>query len=122
MVGTSDLLSQIADREYLEKISLLWDEFIEGNVTLFTSKFDLYSKTVGFFEVVNQRFEDEFDNINRYMVAHFQSRFNINEDLYRKAVDKNARYLGHMISQGEDNLFHNLRRRTAFTQNKPTGM
>lgn len=110
MLGTADILSQIADRAYLEKLSALYSEFREGNVTCFLDEFDLYEKTVGFFSIVEKRLKEQLGGMNRYFIVHFQSRFTINEDLYRKAVDKNARYLAHLIQQSDKNISPFLRR------------
>ena len=44
ILGTVDLLAQMSERAYLEKLSLLFMEFQEGGVPGYESSFDLYKK------------------------------------------------------------------------------
>jgi len=93
MLGTADLLAQMADRTYLEKLLFLYYEFREANVGDYESEVDLLRKTVGFYDIVAQRFENQLDSAGRYMLTHMASRWGIHEDLYDKAIQDQRRYL-----------------------------
>ena len=110
ILGISDLLGQMADRSYLEKLFLLYIEFEEGNVQGFKSEIDLLQQTVGFFEFTNKRFSEKLGNFDKNMIYHFIERWNIHEDLYKRAIERNARYLQTVLQNGSTNLHLDLRR------------
>ena len=57
ILGVTDLMGQLDDRNYLEKLILLYLEFEEGKVQGFDSGFDLLEKiTIGFFTFTEKRF------------------------------------------------------------------
>ncbi|MDM8518002.1 HD domain-containing protein, partial [Desulfobacterales bacterium HSG16] len=55
IVGAADLMAQVADRLYLEKLLLLYREFVEDGIVEFKSEFDLLEKTHDFYEFVYLR-------------------------------------------------------------------
>ncbi len=110
MLGIADILSQIADRIYLEKLFLLYFEFKEGNVKDFKSELDLLKKTIGFFSITDKRFCDEFGNLNKYIVNHFREKWNINGDLYKKTINSNSTYLKYIMDNYENEYHSYLRR------------
>jgi hypothetical protein len=93
MLGTADLMGQMADRIYLEKLLFLFYEFREGAVRGYKTELDLLKKTIGFYEMTQQRFATELDGVNEYMHGHFKVRWNLDRDLYREAIEKNIAYL-----------------------------
>jgi len=111
MMGIADLLSQLANRTYLENLFLLYGEFKEGNVQGFINELDLYTKTLGFFEYVNKRFIDDLENLDNFMIVHFKTYLNIQEDLYQKAIYKNKNYLSYLIDNKKEDLLSYLRRK-----------
>ena len=111
MVGTSDLLGQMADRLYLEKLVLLYNEFEEGNVPGFDSEMDLLRKTVSFYIWTKARIENEFGNVSRYMVDHFKNRWNINSNVYEEAIENNIQYLKFILKNNQKNIHSSLRRK-----------
>ena len=110
ILGIADLLGQMADRSYLEKLILLYIEFEEGNVQGFKSELDLLQQTSGFFEFTKKRFSDKLGNLNKNMIYHFSERWNIQEDLYKLAIDRNARYLQRVLQNISTTLQLDLRR------------
>lgn len=54
ILGTADLLGQMADRKYLEKLLFLYDEFVEGKVMGFENEFDLLKKTISFYDITKK--------------------------------------------------------------------
>jgi hypothetical protein len=93
MLGSADLLGQMSDRMYLEKLSSLFDEFIEGNVGDYQSELDLLEKTIAFYDVTQKRLRKELAGVNRFMRYHFMERWKIERDLYAEAINNNIEYL-----------------------------
>jgi hypothetical protein len=89
----ADIMGQMADRYYLEKLLYLYLEFHEAGGLGFTSEEDLMRKTNGFYQFVWGRLTKDAQYKESVMAAHFKSRWNINEDLYTHAVRRNLAYL-----------------------------
>jgi hypothetical protein len=102
VLGTADLLGQMADRYYLEKLPILYHEFQEGNILGFSSDFDLLKKTPDFYILANIRFKNELGGVDRFMKDHFDARWNIPLDLYVVAIRKNIEYLNKIVESGQD--------------------
>ena len=103
MLGMSDLLGQMADRCYPEKLLLLYGEFVEGKIDVFTSERDLLAKTVHFFDQVKERFDTAFDGMHQYLAAHFRLRWGIDSELYIEAIGRNIAYIDIILqSDGDD--------------------
>jgi hypothetical protein len=101
IVASADLLGQIADRHYLEKLILLFKEFEEAGIPGFASEGELIEKTEGFYKnVAKKRLTKDLDNISTYMKFHFKDRWNINRDLYADSIKNNISYLKSMLSHG----------------------
>jgi len=116
MLGTADLLGQMADRLYLEKLLLLYNEFTEGCVPGFDSEVDLFRKTVSFYKQTRSRFENEFGNVNRFMIHHFRERWNVDGNVYDESIEKNINYLKFVLKDSQKNICHSLRRHTISLQ------
>ena len=110
MLGTADLLGQMADRIYLEKLLFLYYEFREGHVLGYESELDLLKKTLEYYTSTKKKFESELGNINKYMIYHFKERFNIDKDLYIESIEKNIEYLKYILENHEKDYRDYLRR------------
>jgi len=114
IVGSADLLGQMADRCYLEKLLLLYKEFEEAKLPGFDSELDLLKKTEAFYESVAQkRLTNDFSGIAASMRLHFKDRWNEDRDLYSEAIENNIDYLKSLIARCRDNYtcyLENLRR------------
>lgn len=110
MIGTADLLGQLADRIYLEKLLFLYREFREANVVGYSSELELLGNTVGFYELMERRLQGELDNVRRYMRDHFAARWGIDRDLYQQAIDHNLDYLQSLLREHRDDYRDNLKR------------
>lgn len=110
MLGTADLLGQMADRLYLEKLLFLYREFVEGGVSQFTSEWDLLQKTIGFYEWTKQRFAGEFSGVDGYMIHHFRDRWGIDRDLYQESMQRNIDYLRNILAHHQEDFIQRLRR------------
>jgi hypothetical protein len=114
MLGTADLLAQMADRCYLEKIrDRLYPEFVVAGIArqkngdgtehvIYSSAEHLLLKTPEFYLRMRERMEVVFGGVYRYAADHFGGR-----NLYLEEMENNMRYLHQLISHGN---LHQLRR------------
>lgn len=94
ILGSADLLAQMADRLYLEKLPLLFMEFREAGLPHFTTELDLLIATDDFYEsVFKKRIYNDMDGIAGALRSHFRVRWNIDKDMYMESVEKNVGYL-----------------------------
>ena len=110
MLGTADLLGQMADRVYLEKLIHLYQEFREGGVGGYKSELDLLERTPDFYQRTFRRFDDELGGVRRHMRRHFKWRWNLDEDLYKITIDKHIAYLKYILQYHPNNYRDHLRR------------
>jgi hypothetical protein len=115
MVGAADLIGQMSDRMYLEKVhQFLYEEFIWGSiarevvdgreVVRYSSADDLIAKTPGFYEyVARARIDKKLGAVDRYAEAHFDGA-----NLYQSEIDRNLSFLREAIATSE--LARRLRR------------
>lgn len=113
-LGSADLLAQIADRYYLEKLLLLFEEFQEARLPGYDNAFDLLSKTGSFYnDVARVRLDNEFKGVDAYMRPYFRQRWDVDKDLYAEAIGRNLDYLDKVLAENPDDLkrfLANLRR------------
>lgn len=93
ILGTADLIGQMANENYLEKLPFLYDEFKEGGVPGYRDKFDLLRKTPAFWEMVKKRLVVELGHVDRYLQDYLRVIRGINQDLYRQAIERNIERL-----------------------------
>lgn len=120
MLASADLVSQMADRTHLEKLLYLYQEFREGMVSGYDSAEDLLRKTVGFYDLVEDRLINKLDRVDRYMIFHFKERWQIDIDLYRTAIENEKNYLYRIISKEDSELLDQLRRRGIVENSRKT--
>ncbi|MFZ2087226.1 MAG: hypothetical protein WAU47_01515 [Desulfobaccales bacterium] len=97
ILGTADLIGQMANPLYLKKLPILFQEFQEAGLTLYSDEFDFLKKTPGFWEFTKERFTNELGGMDRYLQDHFRVRWGIDRDLDREAVEKNITYLNYIL-------------------------
>ncbi|MBL8542102.1 MAG: hypothetical protein JNK68_17310 [Betaproteobacteria bacterium] len=117
MLGSADLIGQMADRIYLEKCrDYLYEEFVlagiarhenaDGSVEVnYSSATDLLAKTPGFYEnVAKKRLDGLFGGLHEIIATHFDGT-----NPYRDRIERNIAFLKDVVAQGE---FGRLRRRS----------
>jgi hypothetical protein len=99
MLGTADIIAQMADRCYLEKCrDRLYPEFVLGGLAqkklpggrtqiLFSSGDDLVRKTPGFYMNAAKRLDLQLARAYEYAGRHFRG-----QNLYLEEMQKNVRY------------------------------
>jgi hypothetical protein len=101
LLNAADLMGQMADRLYLEKLLFLYHEYKEGKVGEYDSEVDLIRKTPAFMEYVNQRIAPVFNLVQCFMTAHFSSRWSISANLYQEAIERHKEYLEEILADPE---------------------
>jgi hypothetical protein len=109
MVGTADLIGQMSDRMYLEKVrEFLYDEFVWGRIAReqladgreivrYSSPDDLIVKTPGFYEyVARTRIAKKLDAADRYAESHFDG-----PNLYQSEIERNMEFLRETIETAD---------------------
>ena len=97
MLGSADLLGQMASRCYLERLALLYEEFREAGVPGFTSELDLLRKTTGFYRLMDERLSVSLGGVRRYLRAHFRARYRVDRDMYRESMDRQMDFLRSVV-------------------------
>ncbi|MBI9082582.1 MAG: hypothetical protein JEZ11_03230 [Desulfobacterales bacterium] len=124
IVGTADLLAQMADRQYLEKLLLLYEEFEEAGLPGYGSEIELLKKTKGFYEsVVRQRLSQELGDMADLMVKHFNARWGLKQDFYARSISANLEYLARIMNNCLENPVCYLKtlRRGGISRKKASG-
>jgi len=93
MLGAADLVAQMADRTYLEKLLFLYYEFSEARVGDYNGEVDLLRKTVAFYDFIAQRLEKTLDATDQFLYSHFVARWNIRSNLYQVSIQNQKDYL-----------------------------
>jgi len=105
VLGSADILAQMADRYYLERLPFLFQELKEGGIETRDSAIDLIQETTIFYHnIIIERLEKAFSNTAQAMRAHFHQRWQINENLYYTNIEKNITYLKKILQLCEDEL------------------
>ncbi len=118
MMGTADLLAQMADRCYLEKCrDRLYPEFVASGLARPTAPGGGYDspemlilKTPLFFQHVRARLEEDFLGVHRYFERVFDGR-----NPYLEEVERNQAYLLRVVEAQDLSM---LRRNPPWTLNR----
>jgi hypothetical protein len=98
LLGTADLMAQLAEQTYLEKLLYLYYECEEAGVGDYESEVDILRKAVNFYDVFEARLRKTLGGVDRFMQLHFASRWGIHQDLYREAINRQRDYLLKILS------------------------
>ena len=105
VLGSADLVSQMADRNYLEKLPLLFQEFKEAGVEGFETPLEIYQNTEDFYHsVAITRLTEELSGVSYAALYHFRSRWDIDRDLYAESMKNNIRYMKKVTKDCNDSF------------------
>lgn len=110
ILGTADLLGQMADRKYLEKLLFLYYEFKEAGIPGYDTEFDILRKTIDFYKITKERLDTTLLKIYEYATEHFKQRYNIPYNLYILAIERNIDYINEILKDNTTNFRKKLRR------------
>lgn len=103
VVGSADILAQMADRYYLECLPRLFVEQRAGGVCRHETALELMKATHAFYhQVVLARLNVTFSRIATAMQTHFRRRYNIDRNLYFDNIERNIGYLESVIEKCSD--------------------
>lgn len=106
VVGTADILAQMADRYYLEQLPMLFNEKRVGGVNKHDSVAELMQQTTEFFnQDVIHRLEGVYHDIGRVIQSHFKQRWGVDQDLYRENISNNISYLRSILDDCKTELY-----------------
>ena len=111
IVGSADIVGQMADRTYLEKLLFLYLEFKEAHFGNYMSLHDLLRQTKSFYESTKEKkLDGTFDGVYKYLTPHFKEYMGLNRNLYLESIEKNIAYLSKVISLDEKEYLMMLKR------------
>ena len=121
LIGTADVMAQMADRAYLEKCrDRLYIEFELGGITRevdasgvvtirYNSPEDLLRQTPGFIRnTIEDRLDSLFGSLYHHAGTHFGGR-----NWYMESIEQNRRHLEQLLAQDDEQLLYRNLRRTA---------
>lgn len=115
ILGSADLVAQMADRAYLEKLLLLYLEFKEAHFGNYQSMYDLLQKTRAFYEYTLKKLNEDFAGVYTRLADHFRDFHGLEKNYYIESINKNLDYLSRVIALDEEN-YHSLLKRNGVVQ------
>lgn len=110
MIATADIVGQIADRTYLEKLLFLFQELSEVHVLGFKTELDLMENTLDSFRQAQHRMEHDLGNVKIFFRHHFMNRWEIDYDMYDDSIESNISYLSHLLENHRSDYRDKLQR------------
>lgn len=110
LLASADLLGQMADRTYLEKLLFLYYEFREAGFPGYDTEFDILRKTLSFYESTRHRLFETLNNATRFAFEHFKHRYGVPENLYLESIQHQIDYLASIIEDDTVNFRKKLKR------------
>jgi hypothetical protein len=110
ILAAADILGQMADRAYLEKLLFLYYEFREAGIGGYDSAFDILKKTAGFYAATKLRLDGPLGRVSNKGREHFAARVGLDRDLYREAIERQMAYLDGILADDSANFRTKLKR------------
>lgn len=108
--GTADLVSQMGNRLYLERLLLLFFEFREANMGGFADFDDLLEKTAAFYKMTRERLDGQLLGLSPYLAKHFEQAEGVAVNRYQESIDKNLAYLERILREAHGHRLDMLKR------------
>lgn len=111
IVGSADIVGQMADRSYLEKLLFLYLEFQEARFGNYASLHDLLCQTKHFYDVTREKkLDGKFEGIYKKLSLHFNDYMGVENNYYLESIEKNIAYLSKVIALDEAEFLTMLKR------------
>jgi hypothetical protein len=111
IIATADLVGQMSDRVYLEKLLYLYMEFEEAQLGNYRSAHDLLCKSINFYEATRQqRLDGELGGLYKNLTFHFRDHFGREQNYYVESLEKNMAYLSQATQLDEAGCLAMLKR------------
>ncbi len=95
--ATADLIGQMANREYLERLLLLYFEFEEAQMGGFGNIHDLLEGTTAFYRVTKARLDRDLHGFSSHLTRHFSQQQGAARNFYTESIERNLDYLERVI-------------------------
>ena len=93
MLGTADLMAQLGDLAYLEKLPALYEECRESGTGEYRDELDIIQKAPTFYDFAEKRLQTTLDSTHRFMELHFEYRWGQRRNIYQEIIDSQKDYL-----------------------------
>jgi len=110
IVATADIVGQMADRKYLEKLLFLFQEFKEAQFGSYQNLFDMLRQTDKFYLMSRDKLEGVLGGTYKKLEYHFSATVGEQKNYYLESIEKNMAYLKRLVSSGEAEIFTLLKR------------
>jgi len=110
LVATADLVGQMADRTYLEKLLFLYLEFKEANFGNYRNVHDMLRQTRRFYEITKEKLDGVYQGLYARLSDHFQSTMGVANNYYLESIEKNIAYLDEVTRHEEAEHLEMLKR------------
>jgi len=111
IVGSGDIVGQMSDRTYLEKLLFLYLEFKEAGFGNYSSMHDLLRQTKDFYDSTKEKkLDGTFESVYKKLSYHFKEFMGVETNYYLESIEKNIAYLSKVITLNEEEYFSMLKR------------
>lgn len=110
LVATSDLVGQMADRTYLEKLLFLYLEFKEAHFGNYQNVHDMLRQTKHFYDITREKLDVVYEGLYAKLSAHFKETMGVENNYYLESIEKNIDYLARVTQLEEAEHFTMLKR------------
>jgi hypothetical protein len=110
VTATADLVGQMANREYLERLPLLYLEFKEAGIDFFDDIHDLMEKTDIFYQQMSARLQNELGGLAQHLMRHFEQARGVRRNYYLESVDRNLGFLASLVKEDRTRRLDRLKR------------
>ncbi|MCK9381889.1 MAG: HD domain-containing protein [Sulfuritalea sp.] len=108
--ATADLIGQMANREYLERILLLYFEFEEARMGGFADVHELLEKTTAFYGMTKARLDQDLHGLSKHLTQHFNQQQGADRNFYMESIERNLDYLERVIKIERQHRLESLKR------------
>ena len=108
--ATADLIGQMANREYLERVLLLYFEFVEARMGGFADIHDLLEKTTAFYRLTKGRLDQDLNGMSACLALDFAEQQGTERNFYQESIDRNLDYLDRVVRTEREHRFERLKR------------
>jgi hypothetical protein len=95
--ATADLVGQMANREYLERLLLLYFEFEEAQMGDFLDVHDLLERTTYFYRATKDRLDQDLNGLSIHLMQHFGEQQGAERNFYTESIQRNLDYLERVV-------------------------
>lgn len=110
IVTTADLMGQMADRIYPEKLLFLYMEFKEANLGHYQNMRDILCQTNTFYDLTRKKLAGALGGMHKHFRFHFQAMLGADKDFYMEAIEKNIVYVSKVTALDEAEYLSMLKR------------